>query len=94
MIFLTKPKILTDIEYNSNKIGVLSTLETENKNSLVEAINEVKNNSSSTAEATSVIDEGNYFNSQNVEGSLQEIGQTLNAMRESLITSANGLLNS
>lgn len=51
-------------------------------------------NISSTASGTSVTDTGNYYTSTNVEGSLQEIGQTLNSMRGSLVTSTNSILGS
>ena len=49
-------------------------------------------NVSSSADKITVADAGNYYTSTNTEGALQEIGQTLNAMRGSLITSANNIL--
>ncbi|MGC4378412.1 phage tail protein [Fictibacillus sp. Mic-4] len=48
--------------------------------------------SASTAAGTSITDTGNYFTAEDVEGTLQEIGQTLNSMRGSLIASTNNLL--
>ncbi|MED5050669.1 hypothetical protein P9850_02130 [Anoxybacillus rupiensis] len=50
-------------------------------------------NVSTTANAISISDSGNYYTSTDVEAALQEIGQTLNAMRGSLITSVNNILN-
>jgi hypothetical protein len=46
------------------------------------------------ATAIPIADTGNYYTGTNTEAALQEIGQTLNAMRGSLITSANNLLGS
>jgi hypothetical protein len=46
----------------------------------------------SDASSVAVADVGNYYTSTNTEGALQEIGQTLNAMRGSLITTTNSLL--
>lgn len=48
---------------------------------------------SSTADAISVADAGNYYTSTNVEGALQEIGQVLNSIRGSLIDSVNTILD-
>lgn len=48
--------------------------------------------SGGTAAATSITDTGNYYTSNNAEGALQEVGQTLNAVRGSLVTSAQSLL--
>lgn len=47
-----------------------------------------------TPSSTSIAlaDAGNYYTTKTVEGATQEIGQVLNAMRGSLIASANGLL--
>ncbi|WP_394137426.1 hypothetical protein [Cytobacillus oceanisediminis] len=39
-----------------------------------------------------ITDNGGYFNATNAEGALQEIGQTLNSTRSSLVTSANNIL--
>ncbi|WP_274853277.1 phage tail protein [Bacillus methanolicus] len=50
-------------------------------------------NISMTGSAISITDNGNYYTSADVEGALQEIGQTLNAMRGDLITSVNNILN-
>lgn len=49
-------------------------------------------NISSTADKITVADTANYFTSTHVEGALQEIGQTLNSTRGSLVTSANNIL--
>lgn len=46
----------------------------------------------STGTGISITDSGNYFTSNNVEGALQEIGQTLNGVRGNLIQSVNKLL--
>lgn len=85
-------KITNEELHSSIKTGILSELETTDKSNLVAAINEVKNNSSSTASDVSITDTGGYFNGTETESALQEIGQTLNSMRGSLITSANNLL--
>lgn len=45
-----------------------------------------------TAATVSIVDAGNYYTSTNVEGALQEIGQTMNSVRGSLIQSAQALL--
>jgi len=50
-------------------------------------------NISMTGSAISITDSGGYYNGSNVEDALQEIGQVLNAMRGSLITSVNNVLN-
>ena len=50
-------------------------------------------NVSTTADAITITDTGGYYTSSDVEGALQEIGQTLNAMRGELITSVNNVLN-
>ena len=47
-----------------------------------------------TTSSLTITDSGNYFGSNNVEGALQEIGQTLNGVRGSLIDSVNEILNS
>lgn len=44
------------------------------------------------ADSVAITDIGNYFTSENAEGALQEVGQTLSGMRTSLVTSANSLL--
>jgi hypothetical protein len=49
-------------------------------------------NVSSSADKITVVDAGDYYVSANAEGALQEVGKTLNAMRGSLITSANNVL--
>lgn len=49
-------------------------------------------NVSSSADKITVTDAGGYFASANAEGALQEVGQTLNAVRGSLVTSAQSLL--
>jgi predicted DNA repair protein MutK len=46
-----------------------------------------------TASNVSIDDAGGYFNATDTEGALQEMGQTLNAMRGSLIESVNNILN-
>jgi hypothetical protein len=50
-------------------------------------------NVSTTANAITITDSGGYYTGTNVESALQEIGQTLNAMRGDLITSVNNVLN-
>jgi hypothetical protein len=50
-------------------------------------------NVSTTASAITIADSGGYYTGANVEAALQEIGQTLNAMRGDLITSVNNVLN-
>lgn len=50
--------------------------------------------SSVTASSSTIVDSGNYYTSANVEDTLQEIGQTLNNIRGSLITSTNSILGS
>lgn len=49
-------------------------------------------NVSSAASTITVTDSANYFTSTHVEGALQEVGQTLNSTRGSLVTSANNIL--
>lgn len=49
-------------------------------------------NVSSSADKITVADAGNYYTSTNVEGALQEVGQTMNAVRGSLVNSAQSLL--
>jgi hypothetical protein len=49
-------------------------------------------NVSSAASSITVDDAGGYYDSTHVEGALQEIGQTLNSTRGSLVTSANNIL--
>lgn len=46
-----------------------------------------------TANAITITDNGGYYTGADVESALQEIGQTLNAMRGDLITSVNNVLN-
>lgn len=48
--------------------------------------------SGGTAASTTVTDTGGYYTATEVEGALQEIGQTLNSTRGSLVTSANNIL--
>jgi hypothetical protein len=50
-------------------------------------------NVSTTANAITITDSGGYYTGGDVESALQEIGQTLNAMRGDLITSVNNVLN-
>jgi len=50
-------------------------------------------NVSTTADAITIADTGGYYTGADVETALQEIGQTLNAMRGDLITSVNNVLN-
>lgn len=50
------------------------------------------NNMSTSASDTPITDTGAYYTSVDVEGALQEIGQTMNSMRGSLTTSVNNLL--
>jgi hypothetical protein len=50
-------------------------------------------NVSTTANAITIADSGGYYTGADVESALQEIGQTLNAMRGDLITSVNNVLN-
>lgn len=52
----------------------------------------IDNSGVNTADAMNITDVGNYFTSSYVEGALQEIGQTLNSTRGSLVTSANNIL--
>lgn len=82
-----------DITAIQNKIGVLTDLQTTEKGNLVGAINEVLNNNSSTAAKTSITDSGGFFNSDNTEGALQEVGQAIAGIRTSLVNSAQSQLN-
>lgn len=50
-------------------------------------------NVSTTANAITITDSSGYYTGTDVEAALQEIGQTLNAMRGDLITSVNNVLN-
>ncbi|HEX3075034.1 MAG TPA: hypothetical protein VHP30_15580 [Ignavibacteriales bacterium] len=50
--------------------------------------------SNATASAIEVADAGAYYTATNAEGALQEIGQTLNAVRGDLVTSVNMVLGS
>ncbi|AJS59501.1 phage tail protein [Paenibacillus sp. IHBB 10380] len=58
------------------------------------AIKKLAGSIASTAAKVTVTDVGNYYTSTEVEGSLQEIGLTLNAMRGSLIATTNAILGS
>lgn len=49
--------------------------------------------SGGTATQTTITDAGGYYTSGHTEGALQEIGQTINAVRGSMYTSATTLLN-
>jgi hypothetical protein len=51
-------------------------------------------NVSSTGDKITLTDAGGYFTTDNVEAALQQVGQTLNSTRGSLITSVNSLLGS
>ncbi|MGG1291362.1 hypothetical protein ABE218_08405 [Bacillus smithii] len=46
-----------------------------------------------TANAITITDDDSYYAGEDVEAALQEIGQTLNAMRGSLIDSVNNILD-
>lgn len=65
--------LLTQI---NNKIGNLTELETEDKTNLVNAINEVKNNASSTAQDTSYVD-NQGLGSTNVQGALDVVADNI-----------------
>lgn len=45
-----------------------------------------------TAVTVTIADAGSYYTSDNVEGALQEIGQTMSSIRGSLVQSAQSLL--
>jgi hypothetical protein len=49
---------------------------------------------SNTASDVTITDTGGYYTGTNAESALQEIGQTLNAMRGSLVTTTNSILGS
>jgi len=50
------------------------------------------NNPATTADKITISDSGSYFTSNNMEGALQEIAQSLNGARGSLIASVNSIL--
>lgn len=78
-----------------DKIGDTTLLETTDKTSLVNAVNEVKASVDSietTAEKTTIKDTDNLFASDNVEGALKEVMQEVKGNRSSIISSINSNL--
>lgn len=59
---MAEPKIIKDIRENKENLGDLSKLETENKDSLVDAINEVKNKEVDSSEVATKTEFENHVN--------------------------------
>jgi len=73
--------------------GQLANLQTTDKTSLVSAINEVKNNTSTTADKITMQDTGNYYTVKKVENALQELGAAMVGVRSSFGTTIQGALS-
>lgn len=76
---------------NGDIAGNLLILINDNTADLT-ALQDTVNNLSADAVDINITDTGNYFTSTNAEGSLQEIGLVLNAMRGGLISTTNAIL--
>ncbi|EMM2322663.1 phage tail protein [Clostridioides difficile] len=96
----TKTELTSNIETAktelNNKIGDTTQLTTTDKTNIVSALNEVKTSVDSietTAEKTSIKDTDNLFESDNVEGALNQLARNYNTLSEkqnNLETEVNG----
>ncbi|WP_227435844.1 hypothetical protein [Clostridioides sp. ES-S-0006-03] len=82
-------KVNTNIETTkteiNTKIGDTTLLETTDKTNIVSALNEVKTSVDSietTADKTSIKDTDNLFESDNVEGALNQLARNYNTLSE------------
>ncbi|MGX9756018.1 phage tail protein [Clostridioides difficile] len=85
----TKTELTSNIETAkteiNNKIGDTTQLTTTDKTTIVSAINEVKTSIDSietTAEKTTIKDTDNLFESDNVEGALNQLARNYNALSD------------
>lgn len=82
---------LVDKDMLSNDIGDKNQLETNDKSNLVNAINEIKNNSSSAAKDVTLEDLNDKFIATNVEDALMENKESIQEVKIDIVNIQNEL---